>query len=340
MAWVESYLEQKLGNPKSADDDWVRYNCPFCAKRGKTIDHKRHLYVAVEQFRVYCFRCHYSATLIRFVRELEGRALTPEVMAELRDLAKVLQIGASTFVKSVRTVFQETFCKRVEAVPRDFIEINLPKEYKPFTPDMKGIHAGRLRSYALSRGIPEAELYRRRIGYAMEGRYSDMLIFPITYNGATVYFTTRKVGALNGGPKNLNPEKEEVAWGKGVWVYGWDEVSAKDEIVVVEGPIDALVTQDATAIMGTHITPEQVFLLSLTQATKFTVCLDGEADVEAQQVASELRSIGSVEVLALPHKLDPADVGGKIREHAVVIKNPFDRFKHHMRSLGFIKQEK
>lgn len=94
---------------------------------------------------------------------------------------------------------------------------------------------------------------------------------------------------------------------KGRLLYGWHHVPCHEKLVIVEGPWEVLRLHQlgipAVALLGTHVSPDQIHLLA---GSRCTVLLDGDraGRLAAPQVA---RALGA-HLLNLPDDRDPADL--------------------------------
>jgi len=321
MAWIDQYLEKKLDEPIAGDKDWIRYNCRFCPKAGRDEDVKHHLYVNIDQFRCICFRCGYAGTLTRLVSDLEGKKLTAELLTQLRDLSIQSQIGESDFQTALRTILSENLDDELNI---NHLEAELPQDYEPITRKLSSWYERRAFSYLSARGLDMEAVLQNRIGFARAGRYENMIIFPVLYEGRVVYYTTRTIGNYAWRQKSLNPSKDEIPYGRNLWLYNYDNVRECHEVTIVEGPMDALMTPGAVALLGKMMSRQQLAHLAHLKAEKFTVCLDPDALTEAERVAALLDTIGETRLVVLPSQEDPASVGGRIHDSGTVCGSRVD----------------
>jgi DNA primase len=149
-------------------------------------------------------------------------------------------------------------------------------------------------------------------------RFRARIVFPVRdQRGRVVGFGARALGA-DAKPKYLNSPESEL-YRKSRTLYGIDlaraAIAKKGRAVVVEGYTDVLAlhqagVEEAVAIMGTAITPEQVALLS-GHADELVLALDADragrdAMLRAQRVAGPRKM--RLRVAAMPAGEDPAEM--------------------------------
>lgn len=149
-------------------------------------------------------------------------------------------------------------------------------------------------------------------------RFRERIMFPVRdAQGRVLGFGARALRE-NQPPKYLNSPEGEL-YHKGRTLFGIERAKAAiaraDEALVVEGYTDALALhqagfENAVAVMGTAITPEQLAMLSAHAAT-VTLALDAdrsgqEAMLRAQRAARDRKM--RLRVLRLPEGKDPSEL--------------------------------
>ena len=145
-----------------------------------------------------------------------------------------------------------------------------------------------LKNFLNSKNISDEELYRLGLlsknqdGSRYFDKFRGRIIFPIQdVNGNYIAFGGRIIG--EGEPKYLNSPDTPV-YTKGKHLYALNnakhEKRKKDYALLVEGYMDVLIChqfgiENATASLGTALTPEQVKLL-MRFTTEYKVAYDGD----------------------------------------------------------------
>jgi len=282
---LASYITSLFPEAKRKGDEII-VNCPIC------YDTKKHFYINVVKKVVHCFRCGYSATVKRFLRENNLLAKSPENF----DILDVLDSGFVSLVKKESEQGNVSF-----------------PEFMSFM-DVEDVSwLGRIViHYLKSRGITDEQIKRHKIGYCYSGKYAGRIIVPIFMFGELVYWVARIVEhptvrfqiAKYPDRKVLNPPapRKDV-------LFNYDAVKLSDEVVVCEGVFDALAVENigrcAVAILGKEMTDEQAMLLTALNCERITVCLDADAYENALLVAEKLDRFGNRVFVAELDEGDP-----------------------------------
>jgi DNA primase len=307
---LASYITSLFPEAKRKGDEII-VNCPIC------YDTKKHLYINVVKKVVHCFRCGYSATVKRFLRENNLLAKSPENF----DILDVLDSGFVSLAK------KESEQKNV----------SLP-EFMSFLNISDASWLGRIAiQYLKSRGITNEQMRKYKIGYCYSGKYAGRVIVPIFMFGELVYWiariiehpTVRLQVAKYPDRKVLNPPvpKKNV-------LFNYDAAKLSDEVVVCEGVFDALavenVGQCAVALLGKEITDEQAMLLTALNCERITVCLDADAYENALLVAEKLDRFGNRVFVARLKEGDPNSLLATSREELLDAITNASEFKIEM----------
>ncbi len=290
---IENILTNTLGEPESNNKGDLIFVCPFCKQRiGRNKDYRK-LYVNLDKGLVHCFRCEYKANyLAPFFIDLFGPNFDKSLLSGLgkatirdgRSISQIVEEKLSRF--SSEDIFSST----------KWDSIDLPEEYKSLD-ESNTWFARKAKRYLKKRGVTNKLIRQHRIGYAMEGRYRHMLIFPVYKNNFPVYFVTRGVGNDN---RKLNPSLEECEFGKERWIYNYDSVKNYPEVIVVEGMMDALTTGDnCCALFGKELSDYQLSTLLELPASRFTIMMDDDATDKTFDIADALRGLRDVNVVVL-----------------------------------------
>src|SRR5215218_5187038 len=290
-------------------------NCPFHEERTPSfkVNPRDKLY--------YCFGCEASGDVFRFVEEKEGLEF-PDAVESLAE-----RYGVELERESEDPRAEES--RRRRARLWELLE-RTAKFYERYL--WEAPKAEKARAYLAGRGLREEVLRRFGVGMApsawdqvvkgRQGGYYDRFRSRITFpirdqRGRVLGFGARALSA-DSKPKYLNSPEGEL-YRKSSTLYGIDRargpIAKARRAIVVEGYTDVLAlhqagVEEAVAIMGTAITPEQIQMLAgLTEAVVLGLDADragADAMVRAQKVAGG-KSI-ELRVAAMPEGEDPADM--------------------------------
>ncbi len=310
--------------------------CPFHDERSPSfsVDPQEKLY--------HCFGCGVGGDVIRFVEEKEALAFADAVETladrygvelereeedpraqELRHkrarLSELLERTASFYASFLRDAPQAA--KAREYLTDRGLKVAVLDEFgvgcAPGTWDtvlVRGQQAG----YSVAEIEAAGLVLKSQKGKGHYDRFRSRIVFPIRdARGRVLGFGARALRP-DQRPKYVNSPEGEL-YSKRRTLYGIERarpaIAKAGRAVVVEGYTDVLAChqagiEDAVAVMGTAITPEQVKLLS-GYAEEAVLALDAdragrEAMLRAQGVASGKRL--RLRVARMPQDKDPADL--------------------------------
>ena len=169
------------------------------------------------------------------------------------------------------------------------------------------------RKYLFDRGLDFQRTYDLKWGLSSDPKYRNRVMIPIIEDGKIVCYTARAVlPAMN--PKELFP-KAEVA-NKSHFLYNYDGISARDEVIVVEGIFDCehlvKLGHKSVAILGSKISETQIGKLLGKKPLSVTLMFDGDSagikgQIEAYASISK-RYSGHVYMCKLPFERDPDEL--------------------------------
>jgi DNA primase len=289
----------------------------------------------------YCFGCEASGDVFRFVEEKEGLdfASAVESLAERygvelkrehedpraeerrRRKARLWELLELTAKYYERYLWESQKARRArgylegrglgEEVLRRFGVGMAPSAWDQV------LTGSQRRGFKLEELIAAGLIQKGRQGGHYD-RFRNRLIFPIRdQRGRVLGFGARAL-MPDAKPKYLNSPESEL-YRKSHTLYGIDRargpIAKARRAIVVEGYTDVLAlhqagVEEAVAIMGTAITPEQIAMLAgLTESVVLALDADragADAMVRAQKVAGG-KSI-ELRVAAMPEGEDPADM--------------------------------
>jgi hypothetical protein len=299
--WIEQYEEVK-----EVSDDEIRIkNCPKCG------NDKYKVYINVEKKCWICHRCSWGkfiGDICQLLAEVSGR--------NINDVRKEL-------IKTVvPAATDEEFTSRLENAFEDpeedlFVEIettSLPGS--PLSGD-DGVVADRVRQYAYTRGLGDADIDRYQLRYSTRLRSypGSFLVFPIHKNKLTVAWQGRTTGDSH--PKYVS--YDDIAnwmWPLSPEYHAY--VKMTKSAILVEGVFDAIGMHcigqhQALCTFGKKISRRQIALLRGLGVTDVSIAWDAEAGRDIEQASMYLRSaFPRVNIVDLDvfgnSRIDPGDV--------------------------------
>jgi len=272
---VKEYLRKFGMYKESSGKNGTEYgvSCPFCTLRGLSPDTSFHLSINDDLGVCHCFRCGYSTTLSKMLREYDGSIYVHE-----------------------KTRQQETKETSPDVAIAGFTELGKQKEG-----ELR--YAERVRNYLHIRGWTDEMIADRRVGYSFNRRLYNRVILPcFDDQNNLVYHTARSiVSGLE--PKYLNPKmsKDRALYNLQAAVYLHPLVP-----VLVEGAFDC-VFPHFVGLLGKRPSGAQLDLLVSTFPRKeFIICLDQDALRDSIWLGEQLKNRGasSVRIAECPGK-DP-----------------------------------
>lgn len=299
--------------------------CPFHSEKSPSFS------VSPDKGLYYCFGCHASGDVFKFVQEVNGI----DFAAAVRLLAK--QLGIEVEPESP----EQAKRRKLETGVADCNTF----AHAFFKHALWAKGGERARKYLEERGIPENQAHERGLGFGGEPGelldylerknvkrelaakagllneagdrclFDERLMFPIVdQNGRIAGFGGRWMGAINGPdgerlrPKYVNT-RESILFSKRTLLYGWDvaqpAIRRAKRVIITEGYTDVLACQrvgieDAVAALGTAFTPEHAKLVARF-ASDVIILLDSDAAGErASREAAETCIAAGMKTLVAP----------------------------------------
>lgn len=317
----EHVLVEKLGQPVRVDDE-LTFNCPFCPKRGKSQDTKRHLYVTFANkgktkdgrqkgLGFMCHRCSAKGGL----KKLFGMLGLGYDFVTLENLRVVLER------------LDKTDRPNKEAHPDP---TGYPEDYQYL---LSRDRDDEVYHYAsVKRGISDDDIRHYRLGAGRWRNYGYLLIPLLRNDGLCEYWLKRDTYEY--GPDETPPPKY---WGPPGqyrrWViFNYDGAKVYEAVCVVEGTITAIVAgRDTVATLGKDISAVQLRRLLAGPWKEFYICMDGEERERTLRLCARFHAAGKTcYPVMIPPGEDAASLGrvtfGRYRELARAA-GPYDPIK-------------
>lgn len=296
--WGESNLDRWT---KSAGSEWTA-NCPVCHNWGC-------FYVNGETGAFVCFKCSGPDG----DKDFKGKDAT----------GLIAEVEGITWAEAKRWIFKNrvklrrkddlfTLADRIRGLrpgteepgfDDELVAYDLPKGFRPVW------KAGKwsLPIYLRERRIKSSVAKRWGMGYCRVGTFSGRLIIPI--NCPNGYSFTGRAMDDDLEPKYKNPTGADHAR----LLIGWDVVSRRGDICLVEGPLDAVRLDQhgipAMGVGGKVLHSEQLeMLFTLSPRQAITVVLDPEERLGPLDIANQLEvHFERIYIARLPDEIDPGD---------------------------------
>jgi hypothetical protein len=294
---IEGYLKEQAVEYRkhdSEDHNEFAINCPSCVERGEDReDTKLRLWVNPDRGAFYCYNCHWTGLLPRFIMKMSK--------VQYHDAIKILR---GKDMDSLDHLNLKLFDEAVEFDDEDIElkEVEMPFGYEP----IEGPHP-----YLEKRGVPWEYAADNDWGLCRVGYCKDRIIVPNYMNNKLVFWQARWAGDDGAGKdfkKVLNP--------KGVSarhvVFNFDAAKEFEEIVICEGFFDAVkVGPHAVATNGKKRQTNAkrvVIMWDLDAWTDSRKRRTGEiVPSSVDRAASLLKICFEVRAVKMPDKKDPGD---------------------------------
>jgi len=272
-------LEDILGTSKKTSSDERLFHCPFC------YHHKPKLSINFGKRSGYwkCWVCD------------EGGKKISSLLYKLGYSKKE--------IKSILGEYETGY--KPEENPEEYkVNITLPKEYKPLwkVTDKSYEYMNAIR-FLKSRGVNIEDIYRYQIGYCEDGQYKNRIIIPSYGKDFKLnYFVSRSY--YDGGIKYKNPAASRNN------IIFENLISWKFPVVLVEGIFDAItVRRNCIPLLGKILSDKLKQTLIENKPPMVYVMLDSDAQKEALQIESYLKSVNVNVKLVVPTDKDPSEMG-------------------------------
>jgi len=313
MKITREFLEKvlKLRNVRDCGDNFMA-SCPFESQHSDGKDSNPSFGIHKESGLWYCFACGEKGSLVSLVSCILGKST--RVATEVIEGYFSRGVDVEKLEKKIRS-FEEMLngSNKEENVDSECL---LPQGYTKDLPvDVL--------NFFNCRGISKEVLEKFEVGFCREGKYKNMIIFPIFLGGSLNGFIARVIGEDIVEKKYQFPKNLKKA------LYNLFPI--RGLIYLVEGPLDALKLytlglKNACALLGSSISYFQIRLLIKHKVKEVIIMLDGdETGRKASNIVAKMIKpfFLRVSILNLPDGMDPCDISGRV-ELKKLLKNVVD----------------
>jgi len=292
---IVSYCKNNLNGASVTGSKQITAVCPVCDRWGA-------FYVDMKTGNYICFKCNFRGRrAIGLIAEIE-QITWQEARSFL--LTKIVKFRRRKTPLTLLDVIKKIGGKEQEFENKCRVECDLPKK-------MKKIWDGknwRFPKYLADRKIERETAKVWNLGYCETGDFAHRLIIPISCpNGYS--FTARDLTG-RAQPKYKNPPG--VSHSR--LILGWDYVDPKADVILVEGPFDAIKMWqhgfNALSLLGKNLHKSQLRMITshFPPSTSFVIMLDPEEIDAPFNVAKQLGCrYGGIYIAKLPFGVDPGD---------------------------------
>jgi len=248
--------------------------CPKCGKDNK------HFSVNIRTGLYNCFKCGLSGSIRDYLLQDREKWSSLAGYAQPK-IPKIYSAGSSSLRKPISAIIRGELCIR------DLME------YSIATNAMK---------YCLKRGVTKEQITKYQICIEM---YSPRVWFPFWDDTGKISYWFGRAFNNDVEPKILNDGPEDLP------LFGRHIMAEQNDVVLVEGIFDHLVTPHSYALLGSNITGSQILQLRDDDAKRIFLILDTDASDKAINVAQKISRFGFKvwPVIIIGDKKDPAEIG-------------------------------
>lgn len=332
------YLDLELGDYKDVGHE-VRYNCPFCPPN---TDYK--LYVKVSSDNTdglwHCKKCDSTGNPVSFVMKYnhvgfkEAKDILEMYVDEDLFASNYRDLGLSDseilYLMLIKDDEEEEEESEYTAPP-------LPVGTKLIMENLNNPEVVPFVDYLVNkRRLSPEVIAKHNIGYIKKGHAvtsegkqvtldNHVVFFTYDNQGRYIYWNTRSI-LPDPYIKSFNGVSREGEYSKRNVIFNMNTARLQQDIVVVEGVIDALTIGDSgVATFGKQVTDAQVteILKNVTPDKSIYVMIDRDAPEQADKLAQRLYQKHKNTFIVLnPEDQDANDIGTErtwelIRDHSV-----------------------
>lgn len=278
--FLKDQVDARIGLPLGVSGNEHRYKCPECPHRGEGPDTKGKLHINYEKGVLNCFRCGYRGALSKLASRLGIIVSRPPA-----DWGKAVRKGFMGHGKSI-----------VDDSYDNTLELEYPCSVDKIVPGMA------THKYLGDRGVTQEMIDYYKLVQGT-GKWAHRIFIPTMHDGDVVYWVARTIDP-DIQPKYMTPKDID----KRYYIYNLSRAKEFNSVVITEGVFDAIaVGANAVSLFGKTASKEQKDMLLAANFDSYVVCLDPDAQKEANDLMLWLDSKGkAVYYVCLPKGLDPA----------------------------------
>lgn len=221
--------------------------------------------------------------------------------------------------KKQRKLYELIKPEELKQQDKEYHKLKLPEGFtqikdinRRYPPHLQGLN------YLKQRGITDDIIEKYNIGLTTTGNFANRIIIPsYNVNKELNYFVARAWGKTKFKYMNPEAEKDKIIFNE--YLINWDR-----DLYIVEGAFDSLFLDNSIPMLGKNMSP--ILFESIYTKSKglITICLDGDAWLNAQKLYRELNGgalWNRIKIVHLPLDKDIADLKGNIQDYYVEMKD-------------------
>jgi len=218
-------LNETVGRYNQTSKNEYYFKCPACNH------HKHKLAVNLDKNVFHCWVCDYRGRSIRRLIRSFGSYIQLQKWDSISDRSD-LERFADLFMEPVRR--------------EDKTKLELPEEFISLCRGNTPATGTYALKYLRSRGVTKEDILKWKIGYCFSGEYRNRIIIPsFDDDGDCSYFIARSYTGDSYKYKNPRASKDIV--------FNELFIDWSDDLVLVEGVFDAIVSGNAVPILGSTL---------------------------------------------------------------------------------------
>ena len=302
---IYKLLCEFLGEPKhqfNGDNYQLQFDCPSCAieKGLYDGDHKYNLEINIQTGKFNCWACgvhnNMHGNISKLIKEYGNDKLLKEYYQNIR-----------VYNNSLLYELNSNDINNHHDIDDSIID--LPKYFTKFENSRFNFNQLYALSYLTDRNINFSLIERFNIGYCTNGEYYNRIIIPSYDKNDTLnYFVGRDYSNNQYKLKYKNPNIPKTDFVFNEKFINWD-----DNIILVEGPFDHIVTPNSIPLLGKKLSEKHVLYHEILSKAKQKVIifLDGDAYndiIKLYKILNVGPLLNKIMIIDLNKDLDPSKV--------------------------------
>lgn len=307
---IELLLESFLGKSKKGmtDDTQIQFNCPMCSieKGLYDGDGKHNLEINIKKNRFKCWVCgetnEMSGKISKLIKMFGNNTILQQYRTELHSIRQS-KLYELKFDKTDFTDDEDLYDEMLLSLPEGFSSLRNNNAYTK-----------QALNYLYQRGINDKIIDKFNIGYMpnnCKNRFLQERIIIPSYDRFNMlnYWVGRDYTNSKWKFKYANPDSKEVK--KIDIVFNEEKINWYEDINLVEGPFDHIITPNSIPLLGKTIdTNYAVFkTLIINAKANINIFLDDDAILYAKlayKVLNQMNLYNRIRLCICPKDLDAA----------------------------------
>lgn len=288
MTELLDLLHSILGQSDEKNKSNFAFTCPFCRH------YKKKLEISLASGAWHCWVCNAKGTKIK---NLLVQLNTPESTLQL--FYKI--VPSERVFGGAKSTIDTLFSDKVEIPP----SVSLPANFIPLYEPSTNFYYKMCAEYLNSRGVTNRDFLKYKLGYCIEGAYSNMIVFP-NYNssGKLNFYSTRTFMRANPTKFKNNDISRNIV--------GFElQLNPRQPLILVESALDAItLRRNASPLYGKQLLSAVKEYILTYEISDIYICLDQDALSDTVEISEYLINNGiNIYFVELPVGGDPNSIG-------------------------------